>query len=79
MLAAFMLPSAAMAQAGIDGRLNELQRTLASLSAQLDQLKAQNQLLQQRLEKMQTSFGERIERIEKGPATKSVPRSSKPK
>ncbi|MDP1749988.1 MAG: hypothetical protein Q8L22_11045 [Reyranella sp.] len=73
LLAAFMLPGAAVAQGGgdaayINGRLSELQRTLAALSTQLEQLKAQNQQLQQRLEKMQTSFGQRIERLEKAPA-----------
>ncbi len=77
LLAAFMLPGAAVAQgagdaAYVNGRLSELQRTLAALSTQLDQLKAQNQQLQQRLEKMQTSFGQRIERLEKAPAPKPV-------
>jgi septal ring factor EnvC (AmiA/AmiB activator) len=88
LLAAFMLPGAAVAQgtadaAHINGRLGELQRTLAALSTQLEQLKAQNQQLQQRLEKMQASIGQRLDRLEKAPApkpaAKPVPRSGTPK
>ena len=88
LLVAFMLPGAAVAQGGgeaahINGRLSELQRTLAALSSQLEQLKAQKQQLQQRLEKMQTDLGQRIERLEKTPApkpvSKPVPRSGTPK
>ena len=76
-LVVFGLPSAAMAQSGVDGHLNELQRTLGGLSAQLDQLKVQNQQLEQRLDKMQTSIGQRLERLEKRPALKPTPRTGK--
>jgi len=78
-LAALVLPGSAMAQSNIEGRLNELQRTLSSLSAQLEQLKTQNQQLQQRLETMQSSIGQRLERLEKTPATKPAPRSGNSK
>jgi TolA-binding protein len=80
-LAAFGSPSAAVAQgagqaAHVDARLGELQRALSALSAQLVQLKAQNQELEQRLEKMQTGIGQRLERLEKKPAAKPAPARS---
>ena len=78
-LTVFGLPSAAAAQGGIDGRLNELQRSLTALSAQLEQLKVQDQQLQVRLEKMQANIGQRLERLEKRPATKPIPRSGNSK
>lgn len=71
-LALLFLPGAAAAQS-VDGRLNELQRSMSALSTQIEQLKVQNTQLQQRLEKMQTSFEQRIERLEKRPATKPAP------
>jgi uncharacterized protein YlxW (UPF0749 family) len=78
------LPFAAAAQSGsqaahIDGRLGELQRALSSLNAQLAQLKAQNQELQHRLEKMETSIGQRLEHLEKKPAAKPAPAKSAPR
>lgn len=69
----------AVAQSGVEVRLNELQRSLTALSAQIEQLKTQNQQLQQRLDKMQTSLGQRIERLEKAPAPKPAPRTGSSK
>lgn len=60
-------------------RLNELQRALAALSAQIEQLKTQNHQLQQRLDKMQTDMGQRIERLEKKPPPKPAPRTGSSK
>jgi regulator of replication initiation timing len=78
-LAALTLPGPAMAQSNVEGRLNELQRTLSGLSAQLEQLKAQNQHLQQKLETMQSSIGERLEHLEKKTPAKPAPRPGAPK
>ena len=76
LLALLLLPGTAAAQSGVEGRLNELQRSTAALSAQIEQLKVQNQQLQQRMEKMQAGFEQRIERLEKRPAaTRPVPRT----
>jgi TolA-binding protein len=66
LLVALSLPIATMAQNGIDSRITELQRRMVALSAQLDQLKVQNQQLQAELDKMQTNLGRRIERLENG-------------
>lgn len=75
-LTLILLPGAAAAQSGVEGRLNELQRSTAALSAQIEQLKVQNQQLQQRLEKMQAGFEQRIDRLEKRPApNRPVPRA----
>jgi TolA-binding protein len=76
-----LLPASVEAQSGgrtayLESRLGELQRTAAGLSAQLEQLRAQDRQLQQQMEKMQTSLGQRLERLEKGGAAKPVPRSS---
>ena len=68
-----------MAQSGVEVRLNELQRALTALSAQIEQLKTQNHQLQQRLDKMQTDMGQRIERLEKKPPPKPTPRSGSTK
>lgn len=75
MLALLLVPGAAAAQS-VDARLNELQRSIAGLSQQLEQLRVQEQQLQQRLEKMQQGFEQRIERLEKGPA-KPTPRTGR--
>jgi septal ring factor EnvC (AmiA/AmiB activator) len=66
LLVALCLPAPAMAQNGADSRLSELQRRMFALSAQLDQIKAQNQQLQVDMDKMQTNVGQRIERLENG-------------
>jgi TolA-binding protein len=63
----------------VDGRLSELQRSVANLNAQLEQLKAQDRRLQQKLEDMQTRLGQRLERLETGKAAKPVPRAAGPK
>lgn len=73
-LALLVAPGAAAAQTGIDGRLNDLQRSIAALSSQIERLKVQDRQLEQQLAKMQTSFEQRIERLEKGPA-KPTPRT----
>ncbi len=75
-LALLFVPGAAAAQ-NVDGRLNDLQRSMSTLSTQIEQLKVQNTQLQQRLEKMQTSFEQRIEKLEKrpAPAAKPTPRT----
>lgn len=76
-LALVFLPGAAAAQS-VDGRLNDLQRSMSALSAQIEQLKVQNTQLQQRLEKMQTSFEQRIEKLEKRPPPVTKPAPRKP-
>ena len=75
-LALLFVPGAAAAQS-VDGRLNDLQRSMSALSTQIEQLKVQNTQLQQRLGKMQTSFEQRIEKLEKrpAPAAKPTPRA----
>jgi prefoldin subunit 5 len=45
-----------------------MQQQLNEISARIEQLKAQDQQLQQRLEGMRTSFEARIQRLEKGGA-----------
>ena len=72
-LTGFLLPGIAFAQrasdaANIDGRLSGLQQQLADLSARIDQLKVQDQQLQQQLERMRTNFEARLNRLEKGGA-----------
>jgi TolA-binding protein len=75
-LALLVAPSAAAAQTGIDGRLNDLQRSISALSSQIEQLKVQERQLEQQLTRMQTSFEQRIERLEKGPA-RPTPRTGR--
>lgn len=60
----------------VEGRLSELQRSVANLNAQIEQLKAQDRRLQQKLEEMQTRVGQRLERLEAGNAAKPVPRAA---
>jgi len=66
--AILLLPTSAFAQDGfyIQGRLDGLQRQLADLAARIDQLKADNQQLQQQMESMRTKFEARLGRLEKG-------------
>lgn len=78
-LALFLAPGAATAQTGIDGRLNDLQRSISALSGQIEQLKIQERQLEQQLTRMQTSFEQRIERLEKRPAAKPTPRTGRSK
>jgi septal ring factor EnvC (AmiA/AmiB activator) len=76
-LALLAVPGAAAAQSGIDGRLNDLQRSISALSAQIEQLKVQDRQLEQQLTRMQTSFEQRIDRLEKRPAPKPTPRTGR--
>ena len=55
--------------------MNVLQRSLAELSAQIEQLKARDQELQQQLEKMRANYDQRLERLEKGAASRAAPPS----
>jgi phage shock protein A len=55
--------------------MNVLQRSLAELSAQIEQLKARDHQLQQQLENMRANYDQRLERLEKGAAPKAVPPS----
>jgi TolA-binding protein len=69
--AILLLPAAAFAQrsgdpAYIEGRLNGLRQQLADLSARINELKVQDQQLQQRLESMRTNFEARLGQRENG-------------
>ncbi|KAF0103915.1 MAG: hypothetical protein FD144_1844 [Rhodospirillaceae bacterium] len=77
LLALVLAPGAATAQTGIEGRFNDLQRSISALSSQIEQLKVQERQLEQQLTKMQTSFEQRIERLEKRPASKPTPRTGR--
>ena len=71
-LAVSLLPGAVAAQrsgdtAQFETRFNMLQRSLADLSAMVEQLKASDQQLQQQLDKMRTNYDQRLERLEKAP------------
>ena len=72
-LTGVLLPGTAFAQRGgdIDGRLSGLQQQLAELSARIEQLKIQDQQLQQQLERMRTNFEARLDRLEKGGGRKA--------
>jgi len=77
LVALLIAPGAAAAQSGIDARFNDLQRSISALSSQIEQLKAQERQLEQQLTKMQTSFEQRIERLEKAPAARPTPRTGR--
>ncbi|MDO8976291.1 hypothetical protein [Reyranella sp.] len=77
LLSLLVAPGAAAAQSGIDARFNDLQRSISALSSQIEQLKVQERQLEQQLTKMQTSFEQRIERLEKRPAPKPTPRTGR--
>jgi hypothetical protein len=67
-LAGLIVPSMAAAQRGddrtqFDARMNTLQRSLAELSAQIEQLKARDHQLQQQLENIRTSYDQLLERL----------------
>jgi TolA-binding protein len=75
-LTGVLLPGTAFAQRGgdaahIDGRLSGLQQQLAEHSARIEQLKIQDQQLQQQLERMRTNFEARLDRLEKGGGRKA--------
>jgi TolA-binding protein len=75
-VALLVAPGTAAAQSGIDARFNDLQRSIAALSSQVEQLRVQDRQLEQQLTKMQTSFEQRIERLEKRPA-RPTPRTGR--
>ncbi len=77
LLALLLAPGAAAAQSGIDARFNDLQRSISALSSQIEHLKVQERQLEQQLTKMQTSFEQRIERLEKRPAAKPTPKTGR--
>ncbi|WP_422011950.1 hypothetical protein [Reyranella sp.] len=77
LLALLATPGVAAAQSGIDGRLNDLQRSISAIASQIEQLKVQDRQLEQQLTRMQTSFEQRIERLEKAPAAKPTPRTGR--
>jgi hypothetical protein len=58
--------------------MNTLQRSLASLSTQIEQLNARDRQLQQQLERMRASVDQRLERLEKRTGKAAPPRRSKP-
>jgi TolA-binding protein len=75
--ASLVMPDMASAQrsddrAQFDARMNVLQRSLAELSAQIEQLKARDQQFQQQLERMRGDYDQRLERLEKGAAPKAT-------
>lgn len=60
----------------VDDRLNQISRSIADLQGRMEQLRKQNQQLQQSLDKMRSSYESRLTRLEKGGATKApTPRS----
>ena len=82
-LAGLILPAAAAAQrsddrAQFDARMNVLQRSLAELSTQIEQLKARDHELQQQLEKMRGNYDQRLGRLEKAAPKAAPPRRSMP-
>ncbi|MGQ3301533.1 hypothetical protein [Reyranella sp.] len=79
LLALLVAPGTASAQAGVDARFNDLQRSISALSSQIEQLKVQERQLEQQLTRMQTSFEQRIERLEKAPAPKPTPKTGRSK
>jgi hypothetical protein len=85
-LAVSLLPGAVAAQrsgdtAQFEARFNMLQRSLADLTAQIEQLNAGSDQLQQQLDRMRTNCDQRLQRLERGPvpqATPALPGRSKP-
>lgn len=72
-LAVLLVPATVGAQqrgdpTNIQGRLAGLQQQLAELSARVEQLKVQDQRLQQRLEEMRNNIDARLDRLEKAGA-----------
>jgi TolA-binding protein len=60
----------------VDDRLNQISRSIADLQGRMEQLRKQNQQLQQSLDKMRSSYESRLTRLEKGGAAKPpTPRS----
>jgi Tfp pilus assembly protein PilN len=79
-LAGLMVPSAATAQRSddrtqFDARMNVLDRSVADLSIQIEQLKARDQHFQQQLEKMRVDYDQRLERLgQSAPPKATTPR-----
>jgi TolA-binding protein len=64
----------------VDDRISQLGRSIADLESRAEQLRKQNQQLQQQLDKMRTSYESRLERLEKGGAAKApAPRPAQPR
>ena len=81
-LAVFLVPGMAGAQraddrAQFDARVNTLQRSLAELSAKIEQLNARDRELQQQLERIRANYDQRLERLEKGAGKAAPPRRSR--
>jgi DNA repair exonuclease SbcCD ATPase subunit len=82
-LAALLMPGMAAAQRGderaqFDARMNTLQRSLAELSAQIEQLSARDRELQQQLERMRANYDQRLEGLERGAGKVAPPTRSRP-
>jgi TolA-binding protein len=54
------------ANAYADNRLNQFERSVSDLRAKLEQLRQQNQRLQQDVDKMRSSYESRLQALEKG-------------
>lgn len=81
-LAVLLMPGLAAAQraddrAQFDARVNTLQRSLAELSAKIEQLNARDRELQQQLERIRANYDQRLERLEKGAGKAAPPRRSR--
>ena len=78
-LAVLLVPGMAGAQraddrAQFDARVNTLQRSLAELSTQIEQLNARDRELQKQLARMRPTYDQRLERLEKGAGKAAPPR-----
>lgn len=79
-----LIPGVSVAQrsddrAQFDARISVLQRSLADLSNQIEQLKVRDQQLQQQVEKMRTNFDQRLERLQSGGGSRTpTPHRRKP-
>jgi hypothetical protein len=61
-------------RAQFDARMNMLERSVSELSIQIERLRVSDQALERKLDAMRSSFEQRLERLESGPAPKPVPR-----
>ena len=82
-LAALLVPGVAAAQRAedrtqFDARVNTLQRSLAELSAQIEQLNARDRELLQQLERMRANYDQRLERLERGAGKAAPPSRPRP-
>jgi TolA-binding protein len=66
------IPTVAQDRTYIQGRLDGMQRQLADLSAQIERLKVQEQQLQEGLESMRRKSEARLDRLEKGGASRTA-------